>query len=88
MEKQSSHLFLISLFLLLLVSSTSARLLIQKLDQETKAYEINNPRERDMEHLMNGMGSEECGDKDEGCLERRMIAEAHLDYIYTQHHKP
>ncbi|CAK8571423.1 unnamed protein product [Lathyrus sativus] len=39
----------------------------------------------DMEHLM---GSEECYEKDEECFSRRMIAEAHLDYIYTQHNKP
>lgn len=35
------------------------------------------------------MGLEEsCGDGDEGCEKRRMVAEAHLDYIYTQHHLP
>ncbi|KAJ7971497.1 Phytosulfokine [Quillaja saponaria] len=34
------------------------------------------------------MGSEECDEKDEECLKRRMIGEAHLDYIYTQYHKP
>lgn len=31
------------------------------------------------------MGIEECEEKDEGCFKRRMVAEAHLDYIYTQH---
>ncbi|KAG9459123.1 hypothetical protein H6P81_003631 [Aristolochia fimbriata] len=31
---------------------------------------------------------EACGNEDEECLKRRMISEAHLDYIYTQHHKP
>lgn len=31
------------------------------------------------------MGIEKCEEKDEVCLKRRMIAEAHLDYIYTQH---
>lgn len=36
------------------------------------------------------MGSEweSCDDKDEECQKRRMTAEAHLDYIYTQHNKP
>ncbi|KAK3003331.1 hypothetical protein RJ639_020160 [Escallonia herrerae] len=34
------------------------------------------------------MGLEECDGKDEDCLSRRVAAEAHLDYIYTQHHKP
>ncbi|KAL3754103.1 putative phytosulfokines 6 [Eucalyptus grandis] len=43
----------------------------------------------DLSDLM-GMEAEEesCGDQDEECLKRRMIAEAHLDYIYTQKHKP
>lgn len=31
------------------------------------------------------MGAEECKENDEKCLKRRMVAEAHLDYIYTQH---
>lgn len=34
------------------------------------------------------MGMEDCGNEDEECLKRRVLAEAHLDYIYTQHHKP
>ncbi|XP_047165141.1 putative phytosulfokines 6 [Vigna umbellata] len=38
-----------------------------------------------MEQLM---GSEECFENDEGCNSRRMMVEAHLDYIYTQRHKP
>ncbi|XP_018812371.1 putative phytosulfokines 6 [Juglans regia] len=43
----------------------------------------------DLEDLSNLMGLEEsCDDKDEECLNRRMVAEAHLDYIYTQEHKP
>ncbi|RAL51686.1 hypothetical protein DM860_010404 [Cuscuta australis] len=34
------------------------------------------------------MGLEErCEEKEEGCLERRMVVEAHLDYIYTQQRK-
>ncbi|CAL1398362.1 unnamed protein product [Linum trigynum] len=40
------------------------------------------------EELENTEGSVSvCGEKDEDCLARRMVAEAHLDYIYTQHHK-
>ncbi|MED6180619.1 hypothetical protein PIB30_011922 [Stylosanthes scabra] len=34
------------------------------------------------------LGVEECNSGDEECLMRRMTLEAHLDYIYTQHHKP
>ncbi|KAL3620165.1 hypothetical protein CASFOL_035077 [Castilleja foliolosa] len=31
---------------------------------------------------------EECKNEDEDCLKRRAIEEVHLDYIYTQPHKP
>lgn len=34
------------------------------------------------------MGLEECDEKDVACQNRRMLADAHLDYIYTQQHKP
>ena len=34
------------------------------------------------------LGVEDCKSGDEECLQRRMTIEAHLDYIYTQHHKP
>ena len=38
---------------------------------------------------MQPLESDGCDIKDdEECSERRMIAEAHLDYIYTQHHNP
>ncbi|KAL3530426.1 hypothetical protein ACH5RR_009748 [Cinchona calisaya] len=33
------------------------------------------------------MGLEECENEDKECFNRRILAEAHLDYIYTQHHK-
>lgn len=41
-------------------------------------------------NLQQLMGLEDCnsGDDDEECAKRRMVAEAHLDYIYTQHRKP
>ncbi|XWS52903.1 hypothetical protein CRYUN_Cryun11dG0112300 [Craigia yunnanensis] len=31
---------------------------------------------------------EACDTGDHECLKRRIISEAHLDYIYTQHHMP
>ncbi|CAL5182996.1 unnamed protein product [Lathyrus oleraceus] len=34
------------------------------------------------------MEMEKCNIEDEECMQRRMTLEAHLDYIYTQHHKP
>ncbi|XP_030521964.1 putative phytosulfokines 6 [Rhodamnia argentea] len=42
----------------------------------------------DLSNLMGVEAEESCGDQDEECLKRRMVAEAHLDYIYTQDHKP
>ncbi|OIW06275.1 hypothetical protein TanjilG_19713 [Lupinus angustifolius] len=34
------------------------------------------------------IGSKKCNEKDEECSTRRIISEAHLDYIYTEHHNP
>ncbi|XP_073291094.1 putative phytosulfokines 6 [Primulina huaijiensis] len=84
--KEISKIKVISLFILLIISHTSARLLpTHQVDKtEIKLNEKSSALEDDFSSLM---GMEECGDKDEECLKRRMIAEAHLDYIYTQHHK-
>ncbi|KAF8039551.1 hypothetical protein BT93_B1921 [Corymbia citriodora subsp. variegata] len=37
--------------------------------------------------IRNLMGEEACDDGEEECLKRRFLAEAHLDYIYTQQQK-
>ncbi|XP_014513477.1 putative phytosulfokines 6 [Vigna radiata var. radiata] len=77
------------LFFLLLLSSflVSPRLL--QPPKGEKEVQLNH---RSFFHLNDNMeelmGSEECFVKDEGCNSRRMMVEAHLDYIYTQHHKP
>ncbi|KAK2643549.1 hypothetical protein Ddye_025312 [Dipteronia dyeriana] len=42
----------------------------------------------DIESINELMGMEVCDNEDEECFKRRIISEAHLDYIYTQHHKP
>ncbi|KAK4392096.1 hypothetical protein Sango_1987400 [Sesamum angolense] len=73
---------IISLFLLLFI--VSAHQSAQAPDQIT-LQDDDFSSVRSFEKLM---GLEECGDKDEGCWKRRMVAEAHLDYIYTQHHQP
>ncbi|CAJ1968723.1 unnamed protein product [Sphenostylis stenocarpa] len=85
------------LFFVLLLSSflASARLLKPPKGpgQGEKEMEVNDnaiPRSSlelkdDMEELM---GSKGCYTKDEAGSIRRMMVEAHLDYIYTQHHKP
>ncbi|KAG4383748.1 hypothetical protein GLYMA_13G151500v4 [Glycine max] len=53
-------------------------------EKEVEVNENAIPQSSDMEELI---GSEECYMKDEECTSRRMMVEAHLDYIYTQHHK-
>ncbi|XP_022745373.1 putative phytosulfokines 6 [Durio zibethinus] len=65
--------------------SASARLLPQKQGNGIIQAGLLTDIKEDFSNLM---GSEECYEKDEECLKRRMIADAHLDYIYTQHHKP
>ncbi|WRX33718.1 Phytosulfokine - like 6, partial [Theobroma cacao] len=42
----------------------------------------------DIELINQLMGVEACDTGDDECLKRRIVSEAHLDYIYTQHHKP
>ncbi|KAG8501040.1 hypothetical protein CXB51_003145 [Gossypium anomalum] len=78
-------------FSLLLVCFSAQRLLPQKPgDEEFKAKAIIQPAlsTYTKEDFSDLMGSEDCNEKDEGCVKRRMFAEAHLDYIYTQHHNP
>lgn len=67
--------------------TASARLLPTTNSQENKKIESNGiiSSSQVQEDFNDLMGIEECEEKDEVCLKRRMIAEAHLDYIYTQH---
>ncbi|KAL6202881.1 hypothetical protein ACLB2K_026585 [Fragaria x ananassa] len=85
----------IVLCILFIISSStiSARRLFQDKEgqEEAKLKKISDGDslvELESSDLMNLMGLEACVDGDEECLKRRVIAEAHLDYIYTQHHKP
>ncbi|KAB2607721.1 hypothetical protein D8674_010889 [Pyrus ussuriensis x Pyrus communis] len=78
--KNNQNFLIFSLFVfLLLFNSSSAR---GRLLQQNKASLTG------ADDIANLMGAEECDENDEECLQRRMIAEAHLDYIYTQNHKP
>ncbi|CAL5424066.1 unnamed protein product [Camellia sinensis] len=99
--KQNIHSIYVMFFIIFLVttSQTVARFLATKQgEKETKLNEITTGgslvegEENDSLNLGNSlqqlMGVEECQNGDEDCLKRRMVAEAHLDYIYTQHHKP
>ncbi|PIN10252.1 hypothetical protein CDL12_17153 [Handroanthus impetiginosus] len=74
--KQISHAAIVSLFLLLIILFSATSAVPAQQDETTL-------QEDDFSRLM---GLEKCGDKDEDCEKRRMITEAHLDYIYTQHH--
>ncbi|XP_019055840.1 PREDICTED: putative phytosulfokines 6 [Nelumbo nucifera] len=90
---RSPGLLLFLLFLLLSYSTTSARLMMQPKqgDKAAKGHEIVNPDpilKTAEEDTWNLLGLEKCENLDEECLKRRMISEAHLDYIYTQHHRP
>ncbi|KAL3597616.1 hypothetical protein D5086_009253 [Populus alba] len=93
--KQTLHYKALLLFLLVLVHSSelSARFLLSKQGKEDlNLKEITSEgtfvETEGSELITNLMGLEVCHSGDEECFKRRIIAEAHLDYIYTQHHKP
>ncbi|XP_052172430.1 putative phytosulfokines 6 isoform X2 [Diospyros lotus] len=73
--KQISHQAILTVLLLFsLHSVASARLLPPHQDSSINTQEDDS---------FTQMGREECNEKDEDCM-RRMVAEAHLDYVYTQ----
>ncbi|KAM3341314.1 putative phytosulfokine 6 [Capsicum galapagoense] len=86
--EQKNILFLLTLMVLLISHTTSARLLSTTTLQVNKKFftgasnPISSSQDEDFNEVM---GAEECKENDEKCLKRRMVAEAHLDYIYTQH---
>ncbi|KAA8518619.1 hypothetical protein F0562_016093 [Nyssa sinensis] len=90
--KQISYVSPLFVFVLLVFfhSSTYARLLPPyqgEMKTDGIIHEGSSIKIKE-DDLFNLMGLEECAEKDEDCLKRRVVAEAHLDYIYTQHHKP
>ncbi|KAK0605948.1 hypothetical protein LWI29_032512 [Acer saccharum] len=96
--KQNLHLTLL-FFILVIISSSkvsSARFIVTKQQgqEEVKLMrEIPSSQDslqvmEDIESIKELMGMETCDNGDEECFKRRIISEAHLDYIYTQHHKP
>ncbi|PIA43351.1 hypothetical protein AQUCO_01900020v1 [Aquilegia coerulea] len=97
LQFHSHHGLLVCILLLVLLSSSlttsaTARFLIPKQDVDVNVDGVVQispvVKEMEAEDSLDLMGLEHCGNGDEECLQRRMIAEAHLDYIYTQHHKP
>ncbi|KAJ6821075.1 putative phytosulfokines 6 [Iris pallida] len=65
---------------------------MMKMDGPTQAVldhsGVDMEGQEEEEAAWNLMGMEQCNDGDEECLKRRLMSEAHLDYIYTQKHKP
>ncbi|XP_065856165.1 putative phytosulfokines 6 [Euphorbia lathyris] len=82
MKKNSFFCLLISL--LILSSLVSSARLLQDDKKMNKDDDEITQLTQDFSQLM---GLEGCEGGDEECLKRRMVAEAHLDYIYTQSHK-
>ncbi|KAI4334286.1 hypothetical protein L6164_018996 [Bauhinia variegata] len=87
-----SRALLLFLFFLLSSSTFSARLLTTEQGQNVRLEKVTGEEfgfEMEGSESMNElMGIEDCNDGDKECLKRRMTIEAHLDYIYTQNHKP
>ncbi|CAA2966170.1 putative phytosulfokines 6 [Olea europaea var. sylvestris] len=94
---KQNFLYVALLFLTISLVSTShstARKLIITTKQGEAGVKLNKIRYGDF-HLQKEstnsfdklMGAEECPNEDEERL-RRVVLESHLDYIYTQHHKP
>ncbi|XP_022756644.1 putative phytosulfokines 6 [Durio zibethinus] len=87
--KQSFLSGALLLFFLILISSShlSARFIANKQGKEN--VELSQITDIEGIELMNQlMGVETCDNGSDECLKKRMISEAHLDYIYTQHHRP
>ncbi|GAB4833472.1 hypothetical protein Ancab_031715 [Ancistrocladus abbreviatus] len=85
-----SALLVFLVFLIVFSSSSlaSARLLpaiseLKKAD-DANGDGITSPAAVSEDDIPNLMGSEKCEKEDEECLKRRIMADAHLDYIYTQ----
>ncbi|KAE9463409.1 hypothetical protein C3L33_04693, partial [Rhododendron williamsianum] len=90
--KKTVHAIAILFFFLLLMINTSPSLARFLESKQGEAAYLAEREEIDSLDFWNSdlqqlMGLEDCnsGDDDEECAKRRMVAEAHLDYIYTQH---
>ncbi|XP_047168026.1 phytosulfokines 5-like isoform X2 [Vigna umbellata] len=86
------HLGALLFFLFFLVSSYARPLSTEQGWNRSKLNEVSGKEDFAMEleggESLKLLGVEDCRDGDEECVQRRMTLEAHLDYIYTQHHKP
>ncbi|CAN4098969.1 unnamed protein product [Withania somnifera] len=83
--------FLIFLFVFLSQASSSRLLSTSQVKEDVKNGKLSLPlysldQMENTDSLKKLMGVEECEEEDEECVKRRVVAEAHLDYIYTQNH--
>ncbi|XP_019436027.1 PREDICTED: putative phytosulfokines 6 isoform X2 [Lupinus angustifolius] len=89
----SFHYGPLFLFLFFLVPSSilCARPLATEQEQNMKLQKVSG-EDFDLElegaKSFKGLGMENCNSEDEECLVKRMTLEVHIDYIYTEHHKP
>ncbi|NP_001266262.1 putative phytosulfokines 6-like precursor [Solanum lycopersicum] len=95
MMKQNVYFVLLLLVSMIISSQASSRFLVNNLQVEKEAKLTNKSSDGDSIEKMRStnlnrlMGLEEysCEDEnDQECIKRRVLVEAHLDYIYTQHH--
>ncbi|XP_039015216.1 putative phytosulfokines 6 [Hibiscus syriacus] len=87
--KRSFLFTVLIIFFIVLISSSHMSARFSGNKQREEEVELSQITDMEGIELMNQlMGMEACDEGDDGCLKRRIIAEAHLDYIYTQHNKP
>ncbi|KAJ8568444.1 hypothetical protein K7X08_027977 [Anisodus acutangulus] len=91
MMKQKVYFLLLLLLVSVIMSSqASARFIANnQVEGEVKLHKVNAGDSIDKigtTDLNRLMGLEEYPCEDEECIKRRILEEAHLDYIYTQHH--
>ncbi|CAN8277812.1 unnamed protein product [Cochlearia groenlandica] len=83
--KQNLCLTLCVLFFIFLIfSSRSSAIRREKENPQLNTLVSAIPMEDEFDDKL--MGMDYCQGEEE-CLRGRMMREAHLDYIYTQHHK-
>ncbi|KAE8711376.1 Phytosulfokine 3 precursor, putative isoform 2 [Hibiscus syriacus] len=87
--KRSFLFTLLLILFIILVSSSQISARFSGNKQREEELELSQITDMEEIELMNQlMRMEACDDGDDGCLKRRIVSEARLDYIYTQHHRP
>ncbi|KAK4709124.1 hypothetical protein R3W88_030049 [Solanum pinnatisectum] len=88
MMKQNVYFLLLLLVSMIIFSQASSRFLATNLQvkKTNDGDSIDKIGTTNLNRLM-GLDEYSCEDEnDQECIKRRVLEEAHLDYIYTQHH--